>query len=234
MITPQDRAEETVARPNAAKRRLVALDAVATTLGDGGTLSDAAPKILKAVSESLDWDVGVIWKVDEEHGLLRCVATWYDPSVDGFEEFESRTRLITFKHGEGVPGRAWASNEPLWIPNVLEDPTFIHAALAAKHGIHSSFACPIFDGHSVHGVMQLYSSEIREPDEALTQMLAAVGMQIGHFMNRGRTEHNLQRAEELYRVVVENTPDLISVTDAEGRLVYASPSHEDVIGYTPA
>ncbi|HEX2267753.1 MAG TPA: EAL domain-containing protein, partial [Actinomycetota bacterium] len=61
-----------------------------------------------------------------------------------------------------------------------------------------------------------------------------VGMQIGQFMNRGRTEHNLQRAEELYRVVVENTPDLISVTDAEGRLIYASPSHEDVIGYTPA
>ncbi|HEX2089530.1 MAG TPA: EAL domain-containing protein [Actinomycetota bacterium] len=40
--------------------------------------------------------------------------------------------------------------------------------------------------------------------------------------------------EELFRLVVENSQDLISITDPEGRLIYASPSHEAVIGYTPA
>ena len=230
----EELADETTADPKAAERRLIAQHAVGSALGTSDSLSDATPKILKAVCESLDWDLGVIWKVDEERGLLHCVETWHDPRVETLEDFDRRTRLTTFKRGQGVPGRVWASKQPLWIPNVLEERTFIRAALAAKHGIHASFACPIFDGDRIYGVMQFYSRAIREPDEALLQMLATVGMQVGQFMKQKKTEQNLHRAEELYRVVVENTQDLISVTDVEGRLIYASPSHEAVIGYTPA
>ncbi|HEX2089554.1 MAG TPA: EAL domain-containing protein [Actinomycetota bacterium] len=40
--------------------------------------------------------------------------------------------------------------------------------------------------------------------------------------------------QDLFRTVVENSQDLTTITDPEGRLVYASPSHEAVIGYTPA
>ena len=233
MSMPQEWTEE-VAESTTAERRLVAQHAVASALGSSETLTDATPKILGAVCESLDWDLGVIWRVDEEAGVLRCVATWHDPGVETLDDFDRTTRLTTFKLGEGVPGRVWTSKDPVWIPNVLEEPTFIRAALAAKHGIHASFACPIFDGDRVFGVMQFYSQETREPDEALLQMLATVGMQLGQFMRQKRTQEHLQRAEELYRVVVENTQDLISITDAEGRLLYASPSHEKVIGYTPA
>jgi len=36
---------------------------------------------------------------------------------------------------------------------------------------------------------------------------------------------------ELYRLVVENVEDLIALIDLEGRVVFASPSHERVLGY---
>jgi diguanylate cyclase (GGDEF)-like protein/PAS domain S-box-containing protein len=39
--------------------------------------------------------------------------------------------------------------------------------------------------------------------------------------------------QDLFRLVVENSQDLISITDPEGRLEYASPSHEVILGYTP-
>lgn len=38
---------------------------------------------------------------------------------------------------------------------------------------------------------------------------------------------------ELYRLIADNTQDLIRVFDVEGRFVYASPSHETLLGYTP-
>lgn len=41
------------------------------------------------------------------------------------------------------------------------------------------------------------------------------------------------RAESRSRALVDNSHDLLSIYDDAGRFVYASPSHERVIGYTP-
>ena len=69
----EQRVHETTAQPTAAERRLIAQHAVASALGGSETLAEATPKVLKAVCESLDWDLGVIWRVDDERGLLHCV-----------------------------------------------------------------------------------------------------------------------------------------------------------------
>ncbi|HEV2310489.1 MAG TPA: PAS domain S-box protein, partial [Acidimicrobiia bacterium] len=42
-----------------------------------------------------------------------------------------------------------------------------------------------------------------------------------------------RRAESRSRALVENSHDLLSIYDDTGRFVFASPSHERVIGYTP-
>ncbi len=46
-------------------------------------------------------------------------------------------------------------------------------------------------------------------------------------------EEELSRSRELYRVVVENSHDMIAVLDPMGRFVFASPSYEQVLGYEP-
>src|SRR5262249_8280928 len=43
--------------------RLAAQHAVTRVLAEAPTLADAAPRILQAVGESLDWPVGAIWRV---------------------------------------------------------------------------------------------------------------------------------------------------------------------------
>jgi two-component system cell cycle sensor histidine kinase/response regulator CckA len=50
---------------------------------------------------------------------------------------------------------------------------------------------------------------------------------------RVRAERELQESEARYRVVIEASRDLISEVDTEGRLVYASPTCKDVLGYEP-
>ena len=49
---------------------------------------------------------------------------------------------------------------------------------------------------------------------------------------RGRALQALERREEHYRSLIENSLDLVSILNFDGTIRYASPSHERVLGYT--
>ncbi|MGH3029592.1 MAG: PAS domain-containing protein [Gaiellaceae bacterium] len=48
---------------------------------------------------------------------------------------------------------------------------------------------------------------------------------------RKQAEEDLHTSRELYRLVVENAKDLITLLDLDGRIVYASPSWEGALGF---
>jgi PAS domain S-box-containing protein len=50
---------------------------------------------------------------------------------------------------------------------------------------------------------------------------------------RREAEAALRESEQRYRLVVDNATDLIALIDPDGTIVYASPSHEAVLGYRP-
>jgi PAS domain S-box-containing protein len=46
-------------------------------------------------------------------------------------------------------------------------------------------------------------------------------------------ENELIKSEEKYRLITEKSRDLIALVDDEGKCLYASPSHLEVLGYSP-
>jgi PAS domain S-box-containing protein len=50
---------------------------------------------------------------------------------------------------------------------------------------------------------------------------------------KAKAEAALRRSEEQYRLIAENTRDLISLVDLDGRYIYASPSFKKGLGYDP-
>ncbi|MDH5641599.1 MAG: PAS domain S-box protein, partial [Nitrospira sp.] len=101
-----------------AERRLASQYAVTRVLGVAGTLEEAMPRIMEAVGNSLEWDLGVVWRVDKQSGLLRCLNHWKVASFDA-EEFIRAINEQTFHRGEGLPGRIWESGLPIWITDVM-------------------------------------------------------------------------------------------------------------------
>ncbi len=54
---------------------------------------------------------------------------------------------------------------------------------------------------------------------------------IRYASERGRAVEALERREEHYRSLIENSMDLISILNLDGTIRYASPSHERLLGY---
>ena len=193
--------------------RVNAQHAITRILGEGSSLADAGPKILEATCECLGWEVGTLWQVDTSEKLLHCEASWQMPGVHA-PEFNRATMTSTFAPGEGLPGRVWEQGAPIWIEDVTCDRNFPRGASATQEGLHGAFGFPILLGEEVLGVLEFFSRIIRKPDSRLVEMMAAIGSQVGQFIERRRAEEALriyakdleaarQKAEEATRAKSE-------------------------------
>ena len=80
----------------------------ACALAESSTLADAAPRMLEAICEALDWEYGALWRVDRaaaRAALRRDVAR----SSVALRRVCRRQLRQHFATGIGLPGRVWAS-----------------------------------------------------------------------------------------------------------------------------
>jgi PAS domain S-box-containing protein len=214
------------------QQRLATQHVVTRILADAPTLGAAAPRILEAVCNLLDWEVGALWSVDPDARVLGCVEVWHSSAV-AIPEFEAVTRRQNFYSGIGLPGRVWASGKPAWIADVTQDSNFPRGPIAAKEGLHGGFGFPITLGNDVLGVMEFFSREIRQPDDALLQMFAIIGGQVGQFDARNRAQAALSRNEEDLSDFFENAPVALQWVDSNGYILRANYAELKMLGYAP-
>ena len=172
--------------------RLTLQYAISRILSESHDFVESAQSILQSVCESLDWEVGALWRVDHQTETMHCVDMYHATSLKT-AEFDRLTQTIAFKKGIGLPGRIWELSRPVWLNNVLADGNFPRAGVAAREGLRGAFGFPILLGGEVGGVIEFFSPEIREPDEELLRLVAGIGAQIGQFTQRRRAEED--RAE---------------------------------------
>jgi signal transduction histidine kinase len=175
-------------------RRLAAEYAVTRILAESATIKDAAHGVLRVVGETLDWELGMFWGLEEQNQVLRFVDLWHAPDVKA-AEFIQDSKDRTFTRGEGLVGRVWATGKSIWIPDVCADPTFRRADMAARVGLHGAFAFPVGKGERLYGVIDCFTRTSREPDRDVLEMVADLGIKVGLFVDRKRTEQELRDTE---------------------------------------
>jgi signal transduction histidine kinase/ActR/RegA family two-component response regulator len=172
-----------------AERQLGGSLSVTRILAESPALADAVPLMLQRICKTFEWELGAMWMVDDDPGVLRCLKVWPSQGSRGpATSFETMSREFRFPPGQGLPGRVWKELKPAWIPDVTKDNNFPRAQAAAGEGLHSGFAFPIQSGEKFLGVMEFFSHEIREPDQALLGTFAGIGSQIGQFIQRKQIE----------------------------------------------
>jgi PAS domain S-box-containing protein len=222
-----------IAEHKRTEQRLAVQFAITNIVADSPSFPDAAPHILQTIAEYLGWDLGFVWCIDREMQALKCSTIWSEASIDA-AEFQALSRRLHFPPGIGLPGRVWQSGRPLWIADVQHDAWFQRNHIAAQAGLHGALSFPICGYSEVFGTFEFFSREVQTPDEDLLKTMAALGAQIGQFIDRKRAEQAQTESEKYRGAMLETALDAIIGMDHTGCITEFNPAAEQMFGYCRA
>jgi PAS domain S-box-containing protein len=171
--------------------------AIDGVLAGADSLEDAAGGVLKTLGENLGWQVAALWVPRGE--TLRCIEVWHRPNV-ALEGFAEACRRTSFMRGEGLPGRAWAENRPVWTGDSPRDERFVDETMSSKRRLRGALAFRITGGGEPRGVIELLGSNVLHSDNELLYTAGLIGGRLGQFADRRRDEERLRLATEAGRV----------------------------------
>ncbi len=195
---------------------------VARVLAEAASVAEAEPHILEELCRAESWQLGSLWWVDKDAGVIRCGALWHEAGAPT-SEIERASRTTTFRPGDGIPGYVWTMGEPIWIPDFNLEGQFPRSLLAAASGLRCACAFPIFVGpvgrEVVVGVIELFAIEPRAKNDLNLEMMRHIGSQLGQFARRRGAEESLVSAEKRLEYVVANAPLILLAVETDGRVV---------------
>ncbi|MBD1909803.1 MULTISPECIES: PAS domain-containing protein [unclassified Leptolyngbya] len=222
------------------ERRKALQYSISQILAEATTLVDVVPALLQSMCQALGWQVGLIWRTDRTDSILHFTNSWTESTIT--QRFIEASQRITFIPGTGLPGQIWRDRQPRWIEDLTQDTNFLRGKAASEAGLKAGFAFPILLGDDFFGVIECFSDRIQSPDADLLQLMAAIGRQIGQFMERKQTEAALRESEELFQSFMSHSPVAAYIKDESGRYVYVNTLIEqlfdrpatELIGHTDA
>lgn len=187
-----------------AERRLALHDAIADILTTATGITEAYPQILKSICDTLEWKVGILWRMDYHRQALGATAIWPEDSPQA-RAMSSATSDWALTPDEGLAGEVWDIRKPIWIKDLADYPKDPRNQTALEVGLHAGFAIPICLAGNTRAVLEFFSPFPEEPDDMLLQRLSNIGFQIGQFIEREHKERRLATHHSLTNVLAEST-----------------------------
>ncbi|MCK9272710.1 response regulator [Candidatus Gracilibacteria bacterium] len=106
--------------------------------------------------------------------------------------------------GRGPTGTAIREKHPVYIKNVLTDPTFaLWRDNAIKRGYNSSLALPLFIKNNVVGALCLYAKEIEVFNNEEINLLEELSINISQCIGHIRDKEEKKKTDEILRITEE-------------------------------
>jgi PAS domain S-box-containing protein len=226
-----------------------ASELMASSLDYRTTLSNVARLVVPALADGCAVDI-----VGEEGSVVQLAVAHQDPTkVLWAHELQGRYPPDP-EATMGVPN-VLRTGRPEFDPEVTEEMLTAaardeeHLRIMREIGFTSVIIVPFVVAGRSLGAITLVSAEsqrrFKAKDLELAEDLARraalavdnarlYGEAQREIAGRERAEEELRRSEERFRLLVQNSSDIISVIDADGIVLYQSPSIQRVLGYTPS
>lgn len=180
------RAEEEIRHRN---EELMALNALSTTISQSPNLDHILHAAVDKVLEVMSIDAGWIQLLDENTGLLSLAAN------RGFSQ-KMLQETKTVKLGESMTGRVAQLGEPI-VVNKVSDDSHLSMESGSQENLHAFAGVPIKSKDNVLGVLGIFSRSPRELSVQETQLLIAIGHQVGVAIENARLAQEASEIEIL-------------------------------------
>lgn len=187
-------------------------------------LQEVAELLLDATLRIEPFDCGSVYRLDDATGDLVLITDW------GISDrFRASSMHVAADRPEaravaaGVPRYgAFTPDSPFSIPERQQD------------GIRGHAVVPVLYQGRVLAAIALGTRKQTEIGLAAQHALEAIAAELGSVIARVDAAKALRESEARYRLLAENTTDIISRFDAGLICQYASPACESLLGYRPA
>lgn len=171
--------------------------AVTTACAEAASIEAAGPRVLEAVVTTLNWVHAELWTVDGPD--IQAVARWSAPGWPSDIPVPDR-----LGYGQGLAGRCWQVDKPLWIRDVGRPQSLISPGTSADR-LHTALAIPVHDGSGTIGVLTVFADAIEDPEDELVALLSGIAAHLGQFVERHRVEdlkRQLTRSKDEYLALI--------------------------------
>ncbi len=151
-----------------------------------------------SVCELARWPVGCVYLpiVDDAGARLEPVGIWHLDDPAAMATLRAAMQGVTFRRGEGLPGRIWDTGEPAWIRNVHTDPDFSWPRSCGELLLQGAFGFPVKIRDELVAVLEFFAVDEMIPDDQLIVVVRSLGAQVGRVIERQRAEQALRSARD--------------------------------------
>lgn len=196
-------------------------------------LEPALRALVEGIGRLQGWDVGEAWVLAADGATIELGASWV--SREDLRPFVTDSAGQAYRPGRGIVRRVWSERRAQWYEDLADLPRedFLRWRAAGEHGLRSAALAPIVAGERTVAVLIFFASGRRPPDEAAIRLVRAAAAELAWLLERRVQEAAVARANERYRLVTDQSRDLISLHGPDGRWSWVSPSVREVLGYEP-
>ncbi|MFA5400957.1 MAG: PAS domain S-box protein [Dehalococcoidia bacterium] len=199
-------------------RRDLALSLIGIT-----DIETAAELCLDAAIRISGFDSGVVYLKNQETGDFHAIC------------HQNITPALVEKLSSLPADSIWArllmKGSPIYTKAEEFTPPF--AEELKSEGLTFNATIPVKHGEWILASLGVYSHSLDNMPDVVRNSLEAIAADIGIVIERIGTRRELQRSEERYNVIAENTSDVIWSADQHLHYTYFSPSVYTQRGYTP-
>ncbi|MCX7983777.1 MAG: PAS domain S-box protein [Bacteroidetes bacterium] len=246
-VTERKKAEEALLKRTEELEKIHRIGEKLHHLHTKATLVQELETILNEIAGG---NYGAVLLIDEQtKKLVPFALTLNEHSVNGAvrekESIFSRATVV----GQGITGKVAETGESICVGDVTTDSRYY----PMRDNVKSELCVPIKIGNKVIGVLNFESSEYNAYDTSDQRVAETIASQIGvalqnaelyetlqrELSERIRIENELRKSNEKVQEnerrlahIVETVPSGITFVDATGRITFANPAAEKILGLT--
>jgi PAS domain S-box-containing protein len=193
---------------------------------------DVLSETLRMLCESLGADAAELWTFDDNREYLCNRAGWRRPGVEpvalnAAAPAGSLGSRVAAGSKDSTLVQVAAGTDPKWIPDIAAEPGYRKRAAALKR---AGVAFGVRGSRAVTGAIVLLGGNQQPPDPATAQLLVETGSQLGHCLERLRTQEELRAREETFRSFLDDAPFAFHEVDKNGVFVRVNRAECELLG----